>query len=244
MSGSIRRAFLLDLEPGHRVLDSETSKYLVTVLRLAEGDNVFFFDGQGNRASAEIIETHRSKTHVFIKPATFSEPLEPSLHLCCALPKTDRAEWIIEKCSELGVSSIHWVACERSQAPKKDHAKKFERWRKIAREAARQSHNDWVPNIKEVIPFREVCASYTHDTRIVLDTSILPSLVSINPKSRARYVIFVGPEGGFTADERDLLKQMGWHSMSLGTTILRVETAAVVGVGLIRALTSSALGPL
>ncbi|MBU03279.1 MAG: hypothetical protein CME55_08295 [Halieaceae bacterium] len=238
MSGSIRRAFLADLTPGQRVLDTETSKYLITVLRLSKNDEVSFFNGQGSRAHARILEPHRTKTTVHIEASTFSDPTPPTLHLCCALPKGDRAEWIIEKCSELGVSSIRWISCDRSQNPKKDHTKRLERWTKIAREAARQSHNDWVPTLHATTSLQETCDIHSNHTRIVLDTSNAPSAVNQSTDLSKAYAMLVGPEGGFTETERELLRTAGWRPMSLGASILRVETAAIVGVGFIRAITN------
>ena len=236
MAKSVRRAYLAELFEGSRELDPETSRYLNSVLRLQEGDEVEFFDGQGLLSPAVILEASKRSLKVELLSINAVRPLEPAIHLYCALAKGDRTEWLIEKCSELGATSLHWVIYERSQDHKKDHSKRFERWHKIACEAARQSHNAWVPRLHPPTKFFDALAQVkSNGTTLVLDTNEktrpLPSL----PLDAHQPInLFIGPEGGFTNNERQEFEKRQWASVTLGPTVLRIETAAITGISVIR----------
>ena len=102
-----------------------------------------------------------------------SPPPQPEVHIACAIPKGERADWIVEKCSELGAHSISWIVCERSQDHRKDHSKRFSRWNKIAQEAARQSHNNWLPDFHGPLLLGDfVRQQTTKYLQLVLDTGI------------------------------------------------------------------------
>ena len=94
-----------------------------------------------------IRETSKRKTKVELLSISSTSPPEPEIHIASAIPKGERADWIVEKCSELGARSLSWIICERSQDHRKDHSKRFARWNKISQEAARQSHHSWLPRV-------------------------------------------------------------------------------------------------
>ena len=231
-----RRAYLAKLAPGSHELDAETSRYLISVLRLRTGDDIEFFDGLGAVAQGRLLTSSKRSATVEIQSLTEIRPLLPQVHLFCAIAKGERTEWLIEKCSELAATSISWVIYERSQEHKKDHSKRFERWHKIACEAARQSHNAWVPHLAPPRLFNEVLEGITDQSlNIVLDTTALTRpLASLPLKHDQPVSLFIGPEGGFSDKERETFQRKNWTAISLGPTVLRIETAAVTGVSAIR----------
>ena len=235
MVKSARRAYLTELSIGPRELDSDTSHYLHSVLRLRDGEEIEFFDGRGGVARA-LIETasKRSVKVEFLSLHSVDAHLPP-IHLYCALPKGDRSEWLIEKCSELGATSLNWVIYERSQDHKRDHSKRFERWHKIACEAARQSYNAWVTKLEPPKKFQEIIKQNLSGTIVVLDTTDATRPFATLPLNLQEPIsLFIGPEGGFSPDERKEFSRQNWLTTTLGPTVLRIETAAIAGVSAIR----------
>lgn len=232
MGKSLRRAYLTDLVAGVRELDSETSRYINSVLRLQRDDEIEFFDGCGRSSQGRIIELNKRSVHVELAPPELCPPQAPEVNLYCAIPKGDRVEWLLEKCSELGASSIIWVIYERSQDHRKDYTKRYDRWHKIACEAARQSHNTWIPKLIGPKPFESVVeATQSTRTRVVLDTmSETIPLAKLRFQTNHPIELMIGPEGGFSDAERNRLKEHKWIPTSLGETVLRIETAAMAGI--------------
>jgi len=234
MVKSVRRAYLTELSIGQRELDSETSHYLSSVLRLRDGEEVELFDGQGRVARAIIESSSKRSARVEILSLHSVEAHWPPIHLYCALPKGDRSEWLIEKCSELGASSLNWVIYERSQDHKRDHSKRLERWHKIACEAARQSYNAWVPQLSAPKRLHDVIGQGLSGTVIVLDTLNTQPFASLPLSPQEPLSLVVGPEGGFSEEERREFEKQTWVSTTLGPTVLRIETAAISGISAIR----------
>ncbi len=153
----------------------------------------------------------------------------PELHLYAALFKFDRFEWMVEKVTELGVTRIVPVETERS-----DHglfaaaAKRVERWRKIAREASQQSRRVRLPEVADPIKLKQVKAE---GTRLLLDE--LPGTAPLRAGGDRPVAVLLGPEGGWTEEERAGLARDGWTPASLGRTILRAETAAIAAIAIV-----------
>ena len=235
-----RRAYLSNLATGFRELESELSRYLTAVLRLGNGEPVEFFDGQGQRASAVIQEASKRKTTVELLSISSVSPPEPEIHIACAIPKGERADWIVEKCSELGARSVSWIICERSQDHRKDYSKRFARWNKISQEAARQSHHSWLPEFRGPLLLEELLQdSNPTSLRLVLDTTEATAPLSTMSLPQTRPItLCIGPEGGFTDTERARFQEAAWQSVTLGPSVLRVETAVIVGLGSIQNLST------
>ena len=164
---------------------------------------------------------------------------ESDIRLVLAIFKFDRLEWTIEKATELGVSKILPVIAQRTDSHLATAAaKRVERWRKIAHEAAQQSRRTVEPEIDSAVKLNAALAQIPKSaTRIVLaETEKSVMLAEVVAGSAEPIILAVGPEGGWTADELDLFKRAGWTSASLGPTILRAETAVVAGLAIARAL--------
>ena len=162
----------------------------------------------------------------------------PSLTLVLAVFKFDRMEWAIEKCTELGVAKIVPVIARRTDAHlAAASAKRADRWRRIALQAAEQSRRTTPPEIASPMKLFDAL-NLTSDMRIVLAESEQQPLlrdVFESPATGANKetALAVGPEGGWTAEELQQFHEAGWIAASLGPTILRAETAAIAATAIL-----------
>lgn len=157
----------------------------------------------------------------------------PQIRLYLAVFKFDRFEWAVEKATELGVTRIVPVIARRTDAHLAAAAvKRVERWRRIAREAAEQSRRSAPPEIAEPVKLKAALAE-SGGTGIVLDESGQGTTLKDAVASAAGPVLLaIGPEGGWTDEERKLFESSGWASASLGSGILRAETAAIAALAI------------
>jgi 16S rRNA (uracil1498-N3)-methyltransferase len=170
-----------------------------------------------------------------------------NLTLLLAIFKFDRMEWAVEKCTELGVLRIVPVIARRTDAHLASvAAKRAERWRRIALQAAEQSRRATPPEIAPPVRLQDA-VNLAGELRIVLAESeqgtLLRDVLASAPHGggagegarAAPVVLAVGPEGGWTDDELRLFRKAGWISASLGSTILRAETAAIAATAIVMA---------
>jgi len=167
----------------------------------------------------------------------------PEIVLALAIFKFDRMEWAIEKCTELGVAQIVPVIAQRTETHLATAAaKRVERWRRIARQAAEQSRRSSPPEISAPMKLKDA-VSLAAEVRILLSESeqarTLKDALASQPT--ARVALAVGPEGGWTAHEIKLFHEAGWVSASLGGNILRAETAAIAATAVILSQSSQLL---
>jgi 16S rRNA (uracil1498-N3)-methyltransferase len=202
------------------------------VLRLAVGDPVELFDGQGHSLAARVDRLGKGDiTCSALAPVLFT-PRGPEVVLVQCLPKGKKLDDIVRMTTELGVSAIHLAVSERSVVQKStrdDH--KVERLVRIAREAARQSEQAYVPEIMEPSSLGEVLARAPEGVQRAALTERSQATLALATEP-ARLWLVVGPEGGLSSSDREILSHAKFVSQSLGRAILRTETAAVVGVGL------------
>ena len=172
-----------------------------------------------------------------IKETLAPPPSAPTIVLMMAVIKFARLEWAIEKATELGVSSIVPLAAARCEARLiQTGGKRRERWQRIAEEAAPQSRRLAAPSIEPVTPL-EALSRHGAQLPIILDTDC-PALKNaageFQTKTQSTQIVsvalLVGPEGGWTHDEREAADRAGYRPASLGKLILRSETAAVAAV--------------
>jgi 16S rRNA (uracil1498-N3)-methyltransferase len=156
--------------------------------------------------------------------------------LLLSIFKFDRMEWAIEKCAELGVSRIVPLIARRTETHlAATAAKRIERWRRIVVQAAEQSRRSLVPEVCQPLKLKDALR-LPGGTRIVL--SELESEVKLKhllqSSSDGEVVIAIGPEGGWTTEELREFREASWISASLGSTILRAETAAIAATAIIQ----------
>jgi 16S rRNA (uracil1498-N3)-methyltransferase len=163
----------------------------------------------------------------------------PKITLALAIFKFDRMEWAIEKCTEIGVARIIPVIARRSDAHLASAAvKRHERWVRLVRQAAEQSRRAAPPEVTAAVKLKDLDSVVGEgQTRVVLDESLAESenenrLADVLPSGSSEVTLAVGPEGGWADGELSGLYESGWIAASLGNTILRAETAAIVATAL------------
>ena len=231
------RRWIADQVTGNRaVLTGEHADHLVRVLRASVGQE-FDVAANGVVRFARIVSVEDSRVEFELGDEV---PLAsaPKLTLLLAVFKFDRMEWAIEKCTELGVAQIVPAIARRTDAHLAAAvAKRVERWRRIALHAAEQSRRTAPPEIAAPMKLSDA-VTLTGSLRIVLSESeqqlqLRDAIESQSAETEEDTILAVGPEGGWTTDELQGFQQAGWISASLGTTILRAETAAIAATAII-----------
>ena len=201
-------------------------QHLFRSRRLASGAELRVVDGAGRARRGTVTEIERKCAVVVLgEPLPSNEPRR-SVHLVVGALKPERADWLVEKATELGVVSITFVATERT--PRRYGDGRLDRLSRVAAAAVEQCRRSRLPEIRAVLPWDEALAELDGPSSAVLDGAGRPVREEISglPEDAA-VTLFVGPEGGFTADELEDLKTRGVSPWRLGGTVLRVETAAV-----------------
>ena len=218
-------------EPGAlAMLDREEESHLFRTLRAAPGLRVGLLDGHGAVAEG-VVEPGRSVRVVSRQVA--SEP-SPRLVLACAAPRRQKLDLLLKQAVELGAAEIWLLNCERSVAQPENCA----RMSKLLLEACKQSGNPYLPVLREGVSLSAALEQLQAADYAVFFGSVAPVANRQRPAPRLAWL--VGPEGGFTADEERLLCDRGALPLQLGPYTLRLETAAVAGLALLRALTAPA----
>ncbi len=216
-------------------LTGPDAEHLVRVLRVEPGQRFEVSDNK-NVYLAEV-ETARKSVVTF----RMVEPIAPKpawlqLTLAASLFKFDHFEWMVEKATELGVSTVQPVEAARTERGlAQASVKRLARWERIALEASQQSRRDHLPRIEQTIGFTESLTTAA-DIRLLLDESPdVPPILRCLPAERptnTRMALLLGPEGGWTEEERNEALLAGWRSCSLGSTVLRAETAALAALAI------------
>lgn len=218
------------------VLTGDEAHHCVRVLRQKVGDYVVVFDGEGKSVRCQIVSA--DKTRVILeqdqKPVIQQRGL--SIHLCQAIPKAGNMELIVQKAVELGVASIQPIVSENTLV--KADEKKRQKWQRIALEACKQCGQNWLPKVAPALGFNEWLAS-----REKAEVEIVAAL---DPRSREMATVLgehgdvnsatllVGPEGDFEQAEYNAAIDDGFQPVSLGEIVLRVETATLYCLSVIR----------
>jgi len=230
-----RRRFIADEVSGDRAaLLGEHAGHLVRVLRARVGQDFDIATGDTvRRGRITFVGDDRVEFELGEK---MSGAGLAEITLVLAIFKFDRMEWAIEKCTELGVSRIVPVISRRTDSHlAAASAKRVERWQRIARQAAEQSRRAAPPEIAPPVKVAEVL-NFPGALRIVLAESEERTLLRevVKPQTADDGIVLaVGPEGGWTKGELQSFRQAGWISTSLGSTILRAETAAMAATAVV-----------
>ena len=233
-----RRFFVDQVRSGVAEIEGENAQHLTRVLRVEAGQRYEISDNTSVFLAE--IETARKDRVVFrtIEKVALHPPAV-RLILFAALIKFDHFEWIVEKATELGVETIVPFSSARSERGLDRAAeKRVDRWRKIAMEASQQSRRDRLSEVADPVTFDSVVGANA-DYRFTLDEhpETAAILRSLPPERKAEdtVAISLGPEGGWTEDERSRLTFAGWNAVSLGHQILRTETAATAALAIVAA---------
>lgn len=208
--------------------------YLFRVRRLAPGAAVTVFDGAGGEADAVVEQVAAAEATLRIGPARREDA--PDLHLTViqALIKGERMDWCVQKLVEVGVDRIVVVGTERSVVRLDDDraASRQVRLATIAREAAKQARRATIPAV-ELASFDDALA-IPADLRLCCHPVASRSLRELIAAPAASAALIVGPEGGLAPAELERAAGAGYETVSLGTSVLRAETAGVAAVAAFR----------
>ena len=208
----------------------EDGHHLARVLRLRTGETVTVADGAGQWRAYAVTEVAASVVHLEAGVVIQQEPIPSErLAVAFALTKGDKPELVVQKLTELGVDRILPVLAERSVS-RPDPARAgsaAERWRRIAREAARQCRRATLPTVEDLAP---LAALSWHPAVVVAERGGLPA-EGLGCPPGDEILVVVGPEGGLAESEVDALKP--WARLDLGPHILRAETAALAAAALL-----------
>ena len=210
------------------VITGDDVKHIAKVLRLREGDAVEICDGKGLEYSGVISKIGAAEVLVTVgKPVPSAAEARHRVTLFQGYPKAGKLETVIQKCTELGVDRVVPVVTKRSVAvPSGDSASKLTRWNRVAEEAAKQSRRGRIPQVTAPIALKEVSLAGFDTALVAYEGERSVTLKqALQRVSGDQIALFIGPEGGFAAEEIDFLKEGGAVSVTLGARILRTETA-------------------
>ncbi|WP_394846641.1 16S rRNA (uracil(1498)-N(3))-methyltransferase [Pendulispora brunnea] len=239
------RAPITDLREGTCTVREDTAHYLTRVLRLAVGATFVAFDpATAREADAAIASIEGGVTlHVStLRPARVVAPRP--LTFVQGLAKGDKCDAVVRDATELGATCVIVAECARSvvQLQGARRTSRLERWTRIAHEAARQCGRADPPRI-ELLPWAEAVSTIDEAARrfclhVHEALPLGPLLLEAVQTEGAPIAFAAGPEGGLTAEEVALAVGRGWQCVSLGSLVLRTETAAAAVLGAVRVLES------
>ncbi|MFD0836442.1 16S rRNA (uracil(1498)-N(3))-methyltransferase [Mariniflexile aquimaris] len=206
--------------------EKEESKHIVKVLRKKEGDTLHITNGEGWLFNAEIVSANTNKCLAKVVSKTLQPKRDYQLHLAVAPTKmNDRYEWFLEKATEIGIDSITPIICDHSERK----IIKAERYEKILQSAMKQSLNCYLPKLNDAINLKDILnQEFTGDLFIAHCEETDRKSLKQQLKPNQNITILIGPEGDFSSKEIQMAIQNNFIPVTLGTTRLRTETAAIV----------------
>jgi 16S rRNA (uracil1498-N3)-methyltransferase len=213
-------------------LPTDQAHHVRDVLRLAQGEQIEVFDASGRTGKATIVQAISGK--VLVQIDSVEGPIATAFQwtIASAIPKSSRADWMIEKLSELGTSAFIPLLTDRSVVEPKGQVK-IERWQRLAAESAKQSRRIGVMEIQAPTKIDDAVSDNGWYLSPAADALPIQSEIS-NLKSQI--TLFVGPEGGWSPRELELFQSKALTPIALTTTILRVETAAIAAAAVLGSL--------
>lgn len=212
------------------IINPENIKQIKDVLRMEKGDKIILSDGKGREAEVVINEITKNKISASVLELTNKQELNRKVTLFLAILKKENFELSVQKAVEVGVSNIVPIVTERTIKT----GLNVDRLEKIILEASEQSGRSIVPTLSPIFNFKEALEiGKNSDLPAQTGEKIIFHITEEDniyaPDKTAKNIsIFIGPEGGFTEKEIDLAKDFGYSVASLGTFILRGETAAII----------------
>jgi len=239
------RRFMINtscISNGTATLGGELFRHIVRVLRLTAEEQLTLVDETGSEHEGVIDQVTRDLVTVRITRSLHEPPQECDdlrITVCQALPKGEKIDLILQKGTELGAFDF-WLfgGCRSVARVREDQlAGKLERWNRITAEASRQCGRRSIPAVRWFPGATEAAAAATHDLRLLLweeeHTRSLKEAISASSTSGS-VIAAIGPEGGFEALEKNLFANHGFLTVSMGSRILRTETAAIAIVAILQ----------
>lgn len=218
--------FIAVIQKDIAILTPEESWHCAKVLRKKSGDEIHLIDGFGNFYEGVLQIVSEKQCTVKITRGPKMQALRNYyLHLAIAPTKQlDRIEWMLEKIVEIGIDEISFVQCKNSERTNL----KIERTHKIVESAVKQSLQARLPKINDLLQFKDFIKSISTDQKLIAHCfeSEKKNIQQIDFKNKSTSVL-IGPEGDFTLEEVKMAEQNNFHTLSLGNTRLRTETAGL-----------------
>src|SRR5215203_268871 len=226
--------YIADYSPSLKeiLLDEDTSRHVVQVLRMKEGEKLNLTDGKGNLITAEVTDNHKKHCSVKVVGSRFTPQVPRKITIAISLLKnTNRFEWFLEKVTEIGISEIIPLICERTEKQRF----RYDRMKGICISAMLQSQQTWLPILHEPKQFNDLSIEQFDDRQKFIahceESGEKSNLSTFQPLNHS--IILIGPEGDFTKQEIELSLQNNFIPVGLGDTRLRSETAGVVAATLL-----------
>ncbi len=217
----------------------QEAKHILNVMRLKEKDAVVVFDGTGKEYTGFIKETKTKELVVEVVKTRLPKKEDfPDITLAQALPKKDKMDHVVEKATELGVSNIVPLISERTVIKFEEEKARAreERWRKIAKAAAKQCGRLDVPGIKSVqkfYNFMDEVEKFDFVLMACLTEGSVPFKDALSGFEAGSMLMFIGPEGDFTENEIFMAKNAGAKLISFGKRVLKSDTAALYALSVL-----------
>jgi 16S rRNA (uracil1498-N3)-methyltransferase len=221
-----------NLENNTVELPEDESKHCIRVLRKKAGDEIMLIDGKGNKAICKITDDNPKKCKLEVVEKVHFHAREIGLHIAIAPTKNfDRMDWMLEKCTEIGVSEFTFLETENSERNKIN----MERCEKILIQSIKQSKQYWLPKLNNIISFKQFISNQNTTELNCLMAWCNENSLTINEATdlKKHTLLLIGPEGDFTEVEAKLAIENNFKTISLGKNILRTETAAVYATAII-----------
>lgn len=220
---------------GHSVfaLSDDTAKHIIQVLRMKKDEHILLTDGKGRKAEAIIAQADKRNCSVHVKEITYEEPSSKKICIAISILKNaSRFEWFLEKATEIGITEIIPLICSRTE---RQHFR-YERMQQIIISAMLQSQQSYLPLLHEPKDLDAVISTSNYDHKFIAHCveEEKKTIFQVKDNNEAHSsIILIGPEGDFTKDEIAFALQNHYTPVSLGTTRLRTETAAIVAATLL-----------
>lgn len=220
------------------VLTGEEAHHLARVLRVKEGETVLCLDGRGGQANGKVVRLSSKEVVLFLESPTTAAQEIPSITLAAAVPGQGKIEEIINQAVQLGVAGFIPMLTQRTEFKLSGDRleAKQRRFYQVAIEAMKQSGSLFLPEVAPVTSWKELLASFPEYDLVLIASlegpypPLKPAISSLKP---SRILILIGPEGDFTLEEVDQAVAAGALRFSLGSNVLRCETAAIAAVSIV-----------
>ena len=221
------------------VLNKTDTHYLKNVMRCKKNDQINLFNENDQEFYSKILEIKKYQTILEIFELSNNTEIINDIFLIFSLVKKNKMDFIIQKATELGVRKIFPILTERSSIRDINPSRMVA----IAKEASEQSNRISIPEISNLMTIQELLEQWDKKRSILYADEILKinkNLTILNRKNFVKSSLLVGPEGGFSPEENDMLKTYKYvFPISFGETILRSDTAAIVGLSYLNIINSN-----
>ena len=213
-------------------LDKDTSNHIKNVLRIRNNEKIKIFNGNGKEYNAKVEYQEKSITTTPYKLSRQISIDDHQIILAQCIPNYKAMDLTIQKSTELGVNQIIPISSSRSHPG--NHEKKMDHWKKIIIHATEQSNGLYLPVIDKVMSLEDFINKHNVDQCHNICFNIMGRSMQPNDINHKSHAIMIGPEGGFSNQELELLRNNNWNIITLGDRIFRTETASIVAQSILR----------